>query len=136
MARIRRYEPYFVKEMSLHHIGLEVSNLQRSVDFYQTTFGAQVKHRVNLDGEELVFIMIGELQLELVEVQSSESENHSVHLAFQSHNITRDVSLMEALGYQLAEGPTRYKNGWQSVFLLGPDSELLEFIQIPDEELA
>ena len=52
---------------ALHHAGVYVSNLERSIGFYGGAFGLEVAERLSFDGEEIAFLSVGLARLELIE---------------------------------------------------------------------
>ncbi|RFB11519.1 VOC family protein [Bacillus sp. HNG] len=108
--------------MKLHHCGLEVSNLEDSVNFYKNHLGFEEEKRLVLMGEEMVFLTLGEFRLELIA-----SHTLSAHICFEVSNLDRILPMLT--GLRKVEGPYQLDNGWQTVFYEGPSKELLEFLQ-------
>lgn len=111
--------------MRLHHIGLEVTNLEESIKFYTDLLGLELESRHSFLGEDIAFLASSHFRLELV--CHSKSTN-SAHLCFETSNLQQVIHTLGS--NQIAEGPYKLDNGWETVFYEGPDHELIEFIQV------
>ena len=56
-----------MKVVGLHHAGVVVANLERSIAFYGDVFGLEVAERLDVGGERLAFLQVGPARLELIE---------------------------------------------------------------------
>ncbi|MFS0820939.1 VOC family protein [Bacillus sp. 1P02SD] len=108
--------------MKLHHYGLEVRNLEDSVNFYKAQLGFTEEIRFAFMEEEIVFLTLGEIRLELIA-----SHTLNTHICFEINNLDRFIPTLT--GLRKVEGPYQLENGWQTVFYEGPSKELLEFLQ-------
>ncbi|MEH7386654.1 VOC family protein [Bacillus sp. JJ1521] len=108
--------------MKLHHYGLEVSNLEDSVDFYKHFLGFQEEKRFRFMEEEIVFLTLDDFRIELIS-----SNTINAHICFEVSNLDRIITSLT--GLRKIEGPYRLDNGWQTVFYKGPTTEILEFLQ-------
>lgn len=111
--------------MRFHHYAVEVKDMKASIKFYQTYLGFQIEQTLSFMGEEMVFLTLGECRLELYPHHADVSKTHGIHLCFEVDdfsNIIRDVPVLE--------GPYQLENGWKTVFVEGPNHEMLEFLQI------
>ncbi|KEO84461.1 VOC family protein [Tumebacillus flagellatus] len=107
--------------MHLHHLGLEVRNLERAVAFYRSLYGFVEESRWNLMGEQIVFLQKGAFRLELYEG----ADPTASHLCFSVENLDPYLTSLPLL-----EGPTHLENGWRNAFFQGPDGEVLELLQL------
>lgn len=108
--------------MKLHHYGLEVSNLEDSVNFYKNLLGFTEEKRFRFMEEEIVFLTLDDFRVELIA-----SNTLNAHICFEVSNLDRIMTMLA--GLQKLEGPYKLDNGWQTVFYEGPSKELLEFLQ-------
>jgi lactoylglutathione lyase len=107
--------------MKLHHIGLEVRDLERAAVFYRSLYGFEEEQRLTLLGERLVFLQKGSFRLELYEGEDSSSS----HICFEVSDLDPYLNRLPLL-----EGPYELGNGWRNAFFQGPDGEVLEFLQL------
>jgi|GEM_PF-243376 lactoylglutathione lyase len=119
--------------MNVHHVALEVADLERSIDFYQKLVGFKLERRLQWEDERIAFLTLGPARLELVQPDAFVPRPSNVHIAFGVEDLTGWCSRLQREGIPLAEGPADWGNGWRSVFVVGPDGELLEFIEAPPE---
>ncbi|THE12097.1 glyoxalase/bleomycin resistance/dioxygenase family protein [Bacillus timonensis] len=109
--------------MRIHHYGLEVRNLEDSVTFYKDDLGFTEETRFVFMEEEIVFLTLGEIRLELIA-----SHTLNTHICFEVSNLDSIMPSLTSL--RKVEGPYQFDNGWQTVFFEGPSKEILEFLQI------
>lgn len=112
----------------LHHIGLFVSDMKRSSEFYDKILPVQEKESIMWNDTELVFLIGEGFQLELI----PNADNHALcsHIAFSVTSVTEKIKeLTQAAGIFPTDGPYNLPNGWRTVFYEGPDGEEIEFIQ-------
>ncbi|WP_409293153.1 VOC family protein [Peribacillus sp. SCS-37] len=120
--------------MDFHHIGIETSSLDESLSFYQDILQFTVKQRLNLGGEELVFISDGRLMLELIKVgEVSRKEAGCLHLCFRTKNLKKLKERLKSRGMQDSFELNCYENGWKSLFIKGPSGEEIEFLTHDEE---
>ncbi|WP_058911472.1 VOC family protein [Entomohabitans teleogrylli] len=123
----------------LAHIGYQVSDLERSLNFYRP-LGFSLKTRFakpSPGGQiEVAFIELAGVVLELYQLpQGTRFDTPRCgidHIALEVDDLAAVAARLEELGYPLDEGPVRESSPWSSVsFLLirGPDGERLEFDQ-------
>ncbi|MCP8969615.1 VOC family protein [Ectobacillus ponti] len=105
--------------MRLHHIGVETANLQASLDFY-IRLGFTLVDRVRFLDQDIPFLQLGSCTIELLEVESTASEQH---LCFEVED------LQAIRGAKIIEGPYTLQNGWKTLFLEGPGGEIIELLQ-------
>lgn len=117
--------------MNFHHIAVEVQDIERSRSFYQDYLGLELESQIELMGERIAFLTLGNFRIELIQMQERE---HAVsgtnHLCFEVKNIEQMLTRLKRDGYQITEGPYFLANGWKTFFSAGPDAELLEFLEI------
>ncbi len=108
--------------MKFHHYGIEVGNLEDSVDFYKNHLGFQEEKRLRFMEEEMVFLTLDDSRVELIAGRTL-----NAHICFEVSNL--DKIMTKLTGLRKVEGPYKLDNGWQTVFYEGPTKEILEFLQ-------
>ena len=111
--------------MRFHHYGLEVDNLEESVAFYKKHLGLQEEDRIFFMGEEIVFLAAGDLRIELI---SNQSEDKYTHICFEVNDLKEVINQFD--GHRKIEGPYKLENGWETIFYEGPNTEVIEFLQV------
>ncbi|MBH0167452.1 VOC family protein [Fictibacillus sp. 7GRE50] len=113
--------------MMLHHIGLYVSDMKKSSEFYEKILPIEKKESFMWNDTELSFLIGEGFQLELM--PNSGSHTASSHIAFSVTSVTEKIKELSLKEIFLTEGPFDLPNGWRTVFYEGPDGEEIEFIQ-------
>lgn len=111
------------------HVGLRVSDLDRSLDFYVSGLGCRLGHRLDLDGTRIAFISAGTTTFELIQKDGDFSHNGSIHLAFSVEDMSRAIDELSSRGIDLSENPPRRFQDGMIMFFKGPDGETLELCQ-------
>ncbi len=123
---------------ALSHIGLYVTDISRSVDFYTSALGLKVieDHGVGSSGKVIVFL--GH-EFPIIELISSVDDPLSNvrpergpfdHLAWYVEDIAAEVARLKCLGVDFT--PDRIMtvlDGRRIAFFFGPDGERLELVQ-------
>ncbi|PLS15364.1 glyoxalase/bleomycin resistance/dioxygenase family protein [Bacillus sp. M6-12] len=113
--------------MQLHHVALEVKDLEKSVDFYTNSLGFKVDTSLVWSGQKISFLALGDFRLELIE-QTDEGEiSDRSHICFKVDAIEPIVSRLGESAVD--EGPYMLENGWRIIFCKGTDGEILEFLE-------
>ncbi|WP_409288497.1 VOC family protein [Peribacillus sp. SCS-37] len=120
------------------HIGIMVSDMEKSISFYQDVLGLKLKDRVpHTDGIiELAFLGLGtdsETEVELIKGynDSLPAEGKVHHFAVSVENISEEYLKMKELGYVEIIDPeiVILPNGYKYFFIKGPDKEWIELFQ-------
>ncbi|OOE08956.1 VOC family protein [Fictibacillus arsenicus] len=114
----------------LHHIGIYVTDLEQSLQFYETILAVEEKETLNWNGIELLFLSGEGFVLELITATLPYS--NTTHIAFAVKSVKAKINELQQSGITPSEGPNKLENGWQTVFYEGPDGEEIEFIQSND----
>jgi catechol 2,3-dioxygenase-like lactoylglutathione lyase family enzyme len=120
--------------VGLHHVGVHVSDLARSANFYRAVFGfdRSVAGRLSFGAEEIVFLRAGDARLELIADGRGNRETGVVdHVAFEVDNIDRWLIRLRQHRVQLLdEAPIDVPRlGARILFCLGPDGERIELFE-------
>lgn len=115
--------------MKLHHIGINVKNLQTSKEFYQTYFGYEEELKFRWGSENILFLRMGDCRLELIEDPRAESKCTFLHIALEVSDLEREVELLKEKGLLPVEGPLLLENNWKVAFFFGPDGEIVELVE-------
>jgi lactoylglutathione lyase len=121
-----------MRVLALHHAGLYVASLGRSIAFYHDVFGMQVAERLSFGGEKLAFLRLGTARLELIESGAAARPTGVVdHVAFEVDDLEATLELLRARGVTLIDTtPIAVLGlGARIAFCQGPDGERIELLQ-------
>jgi lactoylglutathione lyase len=128
----------------LQHVGVPVTDLKRTVDFY-TRLGFRQIHGNYVDEPggrvEVAFMEQRGVVIEFYQVTEPEREEirsrkdgHIDHLAFDVEDVDEAYKELKEAGFEMAEPSVKYlafwKRGCKYFAVRGPDGEKLEFNQI------
>ncbi len=132
------------KIAKIQHVGIPVTNLEKSVAFYhglgfKEAMRAQFDH--NDEKGNVVMMKSGEVIMELYEFPAkdleeirSRSHGHIDHIAFDVDDVEAVFAELKAAGYEIQEEAPVFLNFWKNgcnyFNISGPDGERLEFNQI------
>ncbi|MDP3058577.1 MAG: VOC family protein [bacterium] len=123
-----------------HHIGVYVSDMEISLQFYLTAFGYELMDRFphTSSGKDIAFIgRDGRVALELIKPHFPESfERPSAgridHLAWQVLDINAEIERLTALRIVFnSTSPLTVLDGRKIAIFHGPDGERLELVELP-----
>lgn len=117
--------------MQLHHTGILVSDLERSIGFYTQLFGFRVTERGEFGGRPLAFLVITGGMIELVQdTGGSRTEGVVNHIALLVDDVPAELERLRAARVRLLdEAPVPIYTGGRIAFCEGPDGELIELIE-------
>jgi glyoxylase I family protein len=142
------------------HTGITVTNLERSVAFWQDVLGFELSHRAHHTGDlarEVTGVAGAEISLavlkgyghkiELLEYHAPEDQKRvalrpcdigSVHVALMVENLDAALGAIEASGWKPAGKPQTLKTGPNAgkrvVYVRDPDGTTIEFMQPPPDK--
>ena len=130
----------------LQHLGVPVTNLRASVDFYtqlgfQRILATLVDVPEENDTVHVAFMEQKGVTIELYQVTKKElsalrsrKDGHVDHIAFDVADVNKAFEELKAAGFEMVEDKPVFLNFWDkgcSYFAVrGPDGEKLEFNQI------
>ncbi|GGB70155.1 VOC family protein [Fictibacillus barbaricus] len=117
----------------MHHVGIYVSDMKRSSEFYETILPVLTKEKLIWEDKELLFLRGEGFQIELI--PSSTINSAGTHIAFSVTSVTDQINALKQLGLTPTEGPYKLSNGWKTVFYDGPDGEEIEFIRTTESSM-
>lgn len=127
--------------MSVHkieHIGIRVSVLEDSIEFYKRVLGLKLLYTIGEVGEDLRLAFLSfpgqeSVEIELVYIKDAPelaSEGRVNHLAFTVSYIDREYARIAELGLSGRDPEIRtLPNGNRFFFFSGPDGERIEFFE-------
>lgn len=116
----------------VEHIGIIVSDLDRSIAFYTTVLGLPLRKRVRLnETTELAFLTVGDSEIELIHKNppvDAPLDGVVNHVAFTVADVAGTLAHLRRHGVALLnEAPVELGPlGARAAFFRGPDGEKLE----------
>ncbi|HUF54719.1 MAG TPA: methylmalonyl-CoA epimerase [Dehalococcoidia bacterium] len=112
----------------IHHVGIAVHDLDKSLEFYRDTLGLHVHalDSVEDQGVRAVLLTIGESEIELLEPTSPEANMAKFlerkgeglhHICFQTPDVDGDLAELEAKGVEMVDHKSRVGLAGQICFL-------------------
>ncbi len=110
---------------SLHHTGLTVANIEKSISFYKDLFDFEVIEKLSGTGQ--AFLKIGDILLGLYESEGYKAKDNKSRIAFyvDEEDFDDAVEELEESGIKIVYGPENLRGG-QSVVFLDPDGNQIE----------
>ena len=129
------------KIIGLAHIGLFVSNIERTKEFYTKLLGFDISYETILPSEDgsikVCFLTMSDLCIEAIQFPKSEKLNKGCvdHFALQVKNIDIVKKQLELKGIRFEEenityAPNVWNKGSKWILFRGPDNERLELNEI------
>lgn len=120
--------------MRAEHVGINVSDMDKSLHFYSEVLGFQLRRRAHVAPEvELAFLFHPDqpdFEIELVGRPIDTDLGKVNHLAFRVENIEAEVQRLTALGVEFTtEEPSLILGDTKVIFFKGPDGEKLELVE-------
>jgi glyoxylase I family protein len=127
--------------ISFEHVGMTVSNMDRTIEFYCAVLGLRLHLRkTGTDGSDLAFLDAGGAMLEIIApadgaaraVDVPEGTSGLRHLTFHFENIDDTFARLERAGVELKERPRLAVNReilHKVAFVRDPDGILVELAE-------
>ena len=149
------------KVIAADHAGITVSNLERSLEFWQNVLGFEFSHRAHQTSEmasEITGVAGAELKLAVVKAPGGHKielleylapadrkkvdvrpcDVGSVHIAFTVDNLGAVLQKIAASGWKTAGKPQTLKSGPNAgkrvIYVRDPDGTTIEFMQQEETE--
>jgi catechol 2,3-dioxygenase-like lactoylglutathione lyase family enzyme len=144
------------------HTGITVSNLERSLEFWQNVLGFEFSHRAHQTGEmanEITGVAGAEIKLAVVKAPGGhkielleylappDRKKHvdlrpcdvgSAHIAFTVNNLDGVLQKIAASGWKAAGKPQTLQSGPNAgkrvVYVRDPDGATIEFMELPQSK--
>ena len=119
------------------HTRMRVSDLEKTVNFYQKVLGLEVTRRHESPrGSKLVFLAVpnSDEEIELTYFPGSgpvEVQEDLMHLAFEVEDMNAFADHIRSVGYEFSDGPTESSSGSTFAFVDAPEGYEVEVIQKP-----
>jgi len=140
---------------SLGHVGLGVSNMERSLEFYRDFLGMEVLMELDIADDrigrvigiqdakcKIAHLQLGDAVLELFEYSSPKGKNianHTrqcdhglIHMGFEVDDFPIHMEQLKNRDIQFLGEPVEFRPGVWVVYFYGPDGEVVEFRQRPE----
>lgn len=111
------------------HVGVKVSDLERSLNFYVSGLGCRLSHRIEIENLKIAFVAAGPTTFELIQKGGDFCHNGSIHLAFSVDDMSKAIDDLTSRGIDLSGKSPRPFQGGSILFFNGPDGETLELCQ-------
>jgi catechol 2,3-dioxygenase-like lactoylglutathione lyase family enzyme len=116
----------------LNHVGIVVSDLERTVPFYTKLFGAREVWRASIEsiGLDIVYLQIGGNMFEFLAFQDRSHESGPDHFGFLTDDLDGDYARLVAAGYESVLEPRISGSGvGRQAFVLDSDGTRIELLQ-------
>jgi len=123
---------------SYDHTAFQVSNLDRSIQFYADKLGFTLVSRdTNAQEQEAyAFLTLGDVRLELIQSMQQEGfaapavrSPYCPHLAIETEDMAQEVARLQEVGVPIIRGPLEVSGEETWVYFCDPDNNILEYIQ-------
>ena len=115
----------------IDHVALHVSDLDRSVDFYEVHFGfKKYFQHAGSGGLQIAYLKLGDTVLELT--HRSDGSMKGFHFCLETDSFETAVGELQKKGVEMARAPhdtaaqEPREEGWRRVVFCGPDGEQIE----------
>ena len=118
---------------SIEHISIQCRDIEKSVDYFERMFGAEVMLRRQLDeSRRIVYLRIGDSMLELMEMGPASEpvdprEHYGIHhIGFKVDDFDSVYRDLQAKGADFIGEPFEPAPGIRLVFLREPNGDVIE----------
>ena len=117
----------------IDHVALHVSDLERSIDFYEKHFGFKkyFQHAATGgSGQQIAYLKLGDTVLELT--HRSDGSMTGFHFCLEAEKLDQAVDELQKKGVEMVRAPhdtaarEPREKGWRRVVFRGPDGEQIE----------
>ena len=137
---------------SLGHVGLGVSNIKKSLEFYRDFLGMEVLMELDVKDDrigrvigiegaacKIAHLQLGNNILELFQYTNPKGQNKAenmnqydqglVHIGFEIDNFHTHIEQLKEKGIKLLGEPVEFRPDVWVAYFHGPDAEVIEFRQ-------
>jgi len=114
----------------IDHVAIHVSDLERSVAFYEQRFGfKKYFQHAAAGGMQIAYLKLGDTVLELTHRAEAMK---GFHFCLEAENLDAAVAELQKQGVEMARAPhdtparEARERGWRRVVFYGPDGEQIE----------
>ncbi|MCH8055510.1 MAG: VOC family protein [Deltaproteobacteria bacterium] len=115
----------------IDHVALHVSDIERSIGFYERHFGFKkyFQHRAT-GGHQIAYLKLGDTVMELT--HRSDGPMVGFHFCLEAENFDEAVADLQKEGVEMVRAPHETaareprEKGWRRVVFRGPDGEQIE----------
>ncbi len=116
--------------MKFHHVGIEVSDINACITFYEDILGFEGNGRFHYGEEEIYFLEKDGIRIELIENKSKpDSGGECSHFCFEVEHLDAIIEEFSSRNIVPVEGPFIMEN-WKIIFYQGIGRELIEFLEV------
>jgi len=123
--------------MKFDHQAFQVSDIDRSIDFYVNKLGfTLLSNEVNNEEHEaFAFVVNGDARIELLQDLSGPYEKPAIkrpycpHFCLETDNMDQTVKMLKENNINIVRGPLEIKGEETWIYFSDPDNNILEFIQ-------
>ena len=140
---------------SLGHVGLGVSHMKKSLEFYRDFLGMKVLMELDISDDrigrvigvkgaacKIAHLQLGDAILELFEYTNPKGKNKAknisqydqgiIHIGFEVDDFHTHINQLEQRGIKLLGEPVEFRPDVWVAYFYGPDGEVCEIRQQPE----
>ena len=118
---------------TLNHVHHETKNVDETVKFYQSFFGATAGEPFTRGDANWVYCFVGGTQITVTDREFSDTELQRYqgydHIAFVTDDFEATLADIEAKGINIWFGPVELEDGMRILFIEGPDNVKIELME-------
>ncbi len=124
--------------MRFDHFAFQVDNLERGIAFYVSTLGFSEswRHRNEEENEECVFLILGDIRLELLAqlsgnplVRSKPQSPFCPHLAIGVEDLDASIAKLRSKNVEILRGPLQVEGKVRWLYFADPDQNVIELVE-------
>lgn len=113
----------------IHHVSLNVSDVERALGFYRDLLGMQPLERPDFGFGGAWLDAGGGRQIHLIEADVPADQGQ--HVAFRVSSVHETIGVLEAAGVAVGDARPVGDTGMLQTFVHDPDGNRIEFTEIP-----
>jgi catechol 2,3-dioxygenase-like lactoylglutathione lyase family enzyme len=120
---------------SIDHVHIHASNPTKTIEFYESFFGAEVTQEIESVGRRLTIMSLGDKsKLSILHVPPAvEKPNPDMasidHIGIEVENIEELINRLKKKGFTFSVDLTQSPSGAKIAFFFGPDNVYIELIE-------